>query len=106
MKMAVFWVVGLLRRVVWYKFTDVAEVLAASIMRAILITEAASISKTSVNFYQITRRNNPEDTIFRSKFKRNMRQSTNKSITETVHAIKRTCEQSLGNWVNKRSAAL
>jgi hypothetical protein len=32
MKMAVFW---LLRLVVWYKFTDVSEVLAASIIREI-----------------------------------------------------------------------
>jgi hypothetical protein len=32
----------LLRRIVWQKFTDVSEVLAASIIRAI----------TSVNFYQ------------------------------------------------------
>jgi hypothetical protein len=31
-----------------------------------LMMEAASISETSVNFYQITRRNNPEDSHLRS----------------------------------------
>jgi hypothetical protein len=38
--------------------------LAASIIRVImdaLIMEAASTSETSVNFYQTTRRKNPED---------------------------------------------
>jgi hypothetical protein len=50
----------MLRRVVWYKFTDISEVLAASIIRAMMM-EAASISETSVNFYQTTQRNIPED---------------------------------------------
>jgi hypothetical protein len=37
-------------------------VLAAFIIRAIaLMMEAASTSETSVNFFQTTRRNNPED---------------------------------------------
>jgi hypothetical protein len=49
-----------LRRVIWYNFTDVLEVLAASIIMA-MIMEAASTSETSVNVYQTTRRNNPED---------------------------------------------
>jgi hypothetical protein len=40
-------------------------VLAASIIRAIIaMMDAASTSETSVNFYQTTRRNNPEDSIF------------------------------------------
>jgi hypothetical protein len=43
MKMAVFWV-----------FTQ--HILAIALMM-----EAASISETSVNFYQTTQRNNPED---------------------------------------------
>jgi hypothetical protein len=34
----------MLRRVVWYKFTDVSEVLAASIVSIALMMEAASIS--------------------------------------------------------------
>jgi hypothetical protein len=36
-------------------------VLAASIIRAMMMMEAASTSGTSANFYQTTRRNNPED---------------------------------------------
>jgi hypothetical protein len=44
----------LLRRVVWYKFTDVSEVLAASIIEA-MWSLTASTSETSVNFYQTTR---------------------------------------------------
>jgi hypothetical protein len=39
---------------------DVSEVFAASIIRAIvLMMEAASTSKTSINFYQTSRRNKP-----------------------------------------------
>jgi hypothetical protein len=49
-----------LRRVVWQKFTDDSEVLAASIIRAII---AASTSETPVNFCQTTLRNNPEEVI-------------------------------------------
>jgi hypothetical protein len=41
-----------MRRAVWKKFTDVAEVLAASITRIALMMEVASTSETSVNFYQ------------------------------------------------------
>jgi hypothetical protein len=44
----------MLRRVVWQKFTDVSEVLA---------TEAVSTSETSINFYQTTQRNIPEDDL-------------------------------------------
>jgi hypothetical protein len=40
-------------------FTNVSEVLAASIIGAMM--EAANISETSVNFYQTARRNNLED---------------------------------------------
>jgi hypothetical protein len=39
----------MLHHLVWKKFTDVSEVLAASIIA--LVMEAASTSKTSVNFY-------------------------------------------------------
>jgi hypothetical protein len=47
-------------------FTDISEVLAASIIRAnraiiSLMMEAARTSETSVNVYQNTPRNNPED---------------------------------------------
>jgi hypothetical protein len=44
---------------VWQKFTNISEVLAASIIRA-MIMEAESTSETSVN-YQTTQHNNPED---------------------------------------------
>jgi hypothetical protein len=58
--MTVLW---MKRRVVWQKFTDVSEVLAASIIRAIiaLMMEASSTCETSVSFCQTTRCNNPED---------------------------------------------
>jgi hypothetical protein len=49
----------MLHHVIWYKFTSVSEVLAASIIA--LIMEAASTSETSVNFYQTTWHNIPED---------------------------------------------
>jgi hypothetical protein len=51
----------LLRRVVWQTFTNVPEVLAASIIRAIALKAATSTSEMSVTFYQTTRRNNSED---------------------------------------------
>jgi hypothetical protein len=56
--------------VLWKEFTDVSDVLPASTIRDLmmkaasigaLIMEVASISETSVNFYQTARRNNPED---------------------------------------------
>jgi hypothetical protein len=53
---------GILHRVVWYKFTSVSEVLAATIIRAM---EAAGFSETSVNIYQTTRRSIPEDSHIR-----------------------------------------
>jgi hypothetical protein len=49
----------LLRRIIWWKFIDVLEVLSAIIIA--LMMEAASTSETSENFYQIIRRNKPED---------------------------------------------
>jgi hypothetical protein len=52
---------GLLRRVVLSKFTDVSEVLFAYNKLIALMMEAESTSETSVNFYQTTRRNIPED---------------------------------------------
>jgi hypothetical protein len=54
----------MLRRVVWLEFTHVSEMFAASIIA--LIMEAASTSEKSVNFYQTTRRNIPEDSHLRS----------------------------------------
>jgi hypothetical protein len=54
---------GLLNRLVWYKFTDVSEVLVF-VHRHLLFaqnTKAAGISETSVNFYQTRQGNNLED---------------------------------------------
>jgi hypothetical protein len=41
--------------------TDVSEELTASITRAMSVMETVSSSETSVNIYQISRRNIPED---------------------------------------------
>jgi hypothetical protein len=53
----------MLRLVVWSKFTDVSEVLAVPIIRAMstVMMEAASISETSLNVCQTARLNVPED---------------------------------------------
>jgi hypothetical protein len=49
---------------------DVSEVCAASIIRAMMM-EAAHTSETSVNFYQTTRRYNPEDSHLNSRRREN-----------------------------------
>jgi hypothetical protein len=78
MKMPVFWVLVPCSLVeVYQRFRgpcflhhqgDVLEVLAASIIRAIaLMMEAARTSETLGNFYQTTRRNNPEDSHLHTK---------------------------------------
>jgi hypothetical protein len=55
----------MLRRVVLSKFTDVSDVLTASIMKAIsLMMEAVRTSDMSVDLYEITRRNIPQDKLF------------------------------------------
>jgi hypothetical protein len=47
---------------------------SASIIRAIsLMMEAASTSETSVNFYQTTRRYNPEDSHLQTCCRENLR---------------------------------
>jgi hypothetical protein len=46
-----------------YKFTDVSEVLAACINRALLVEEVGT-SEPSVEFYQTGRRNVPEESNF------------------------------------------
>jgi hypothetical protein len=48
----------MLRRAVYEKFTDVSVVLTAAL---IFLMEAVSNSDMSVNVYQTTRRNIPED---------------------------------------------
>jgi hypothetical protein len=53
---------------VWLEFSDVSEVLVASIIRAMsliaLMMEAASTSETSVNFYHTTRSTTHKTAIF------------------------------------------
>jgi hypothetical protein len=53
-----------LRREISYRLTDVSEV-HASISR--LMVEAAGTSGTSVNFYETTQRNTPEDNHIKYK---------------------------------------
>jgi hypothetical protein len=58
---------------------EVLEVLAASIRALIpLMMEAACTSKLSVNFYQITRRNNPEDSLLHTRRCENLKSHVNK----------------------------
>jgi hypothetical protein len=61
---------GFLRHVVWYKSTEVSEVLAASIISALMM-EAANTSETTVYFYQTTRHNSPEDSHFYTRRREN-----------------------------------
>jgi hypothetical protein len=61
----------MLRRVVWYKFTDVSEVLIASIIIAMMI-EAASTSEMLLNLYQTTRRNVPQDDHLHTRRRENL----------------------------------
>jgi hypothetical protein len=71
--MTFFWVK---RRVVWWKFTTVSEVLAASIIRAMIMMmmmEAERTSEIMVNFYQTTRRYNPEDSHLRTHRRENLK---------------------------------
>jgi hypothetical protein len=69
--MAVFWVVVPCSLVVTY----VSEVLAASIIRAIiaLMLEAGTTSETLVNFYQTTRRYNPDDSNLHTHRRENLK---------------------------------
>jgi hypothetical protein len=64
--------------VVEEKITNVSEVLAASIIRApssliSLMMEAAMTSEMLVNFYQTTRRYNPEDSHLRTHRRENLK---------------------------------
>jgi hypothetical protein len=58
---------------VWYKFTNVPEVPAASIIITALMIEAARTSESLVNFYQATRRYNPEDSHLRTHRRENLK---------------------------------
>jgi hypothetical protein len=68
---------GFLRHVVWYKFTDVSEVLAATIRVMAMMMESASTFQTSVDFYQTTWRNKPEDSHFHARRRENLKSQLN-----------------------------
>jgi hypothetical protein len=68
--MAVFWIVT--PCILVEKFTDVLEVLAASIIIA-LMTKAASTSEASVNFYQTTQRNKTENSHLHTRRRENLK---------------------------------
>jgi hypothetical protein len=61
----------MLRRVVWLNFTDVSEVLIASIIRA--MSEAVSTSEALVSLYQTTRRYIPEDSHLHARRRENLK---------------------------------
>jgi hypothetical protein len=63
MKVVVFWTVATSSVV---KLADVSEELVT------LVMEASSNSETSANFYQTTRRKNPEDSHFHTRHRENM----------------------------------
>jgi hypothetical protein len=48
--------------------------------RITLITEAASTSETSINFYQTTRRKNPEDNHLHTRRRENPKSHKNNSV--------------------------
>jgi hypothetical protein len=64
-------------------FTDVSGVLAASIIKATIValmTEVKSTSETSVNFYQTTWRNIPEDSHLHTRRRENLKSHNEKYI--------------------------
>jgi hypothetical protein len=63
---------GFLPHAVYRNFTDVSEVLADSVIRA-MVTEAETTSETSENFYRTARRNNPEGSQLRIRRLENLR---------------------------------
>jgi hypothetical protein len=91
-------------------------VLAASIIKAInLMMEEASTSVTSVNFYQTTWHNNPEDSHLRTccceKLKSQLLKSSNKSITTIsvlvrgdlvyIHHSEKLIEEEISHYYDK-----
>jgi uncharacterized protein YkwD len=75
--------------VVCQKLTDVSEVLAASMIKAMLalMMEAASTSKTSVNVYQNTRRGIPEDNHLQLAFNQHHTLSKNIAPKSCTHFL-------------------
>jgi hypothetical protein len=84
----------MLHRVVWQKFPDVSEVLAASIIRARMM-EATITSETSVNFYQTTKLNIRVlmmEAASTSETSVNFCQTTRRNIPEVSHLHSHRCE--------------
>jgi hypothetical protein len=61
----------MLRRVIWYKLTEVSGLLSASTIA--LMLKPASTSEASVIFYQTTRRNNREDSHLHTRRRENLK---------------------------------
>jgi hypothetical protein len=61
-----------LNHIVWQQFTDVSDILAASIIIALMI-EAASTSEMSVNFYHTIQCYNPEDSHLHTRRHKNFK---------------------------------
>jgi hypothetical protein len=79
MKTAVFWDVAPCNLV---KSTDVSEMLGDVITRAVM--EAGSTSETSVNYYQTTRSNIPEDSHLLTRRRENFVSRLN-GVMSSVH---------------------
>jgi hypothetical protein len=65
--------------------TDVSEVLAASIVMAMTHRPdggGRGIFETSVNFYQTTRRNNPEGSHLRTRCRKNLKSHLINSVVQ------------------------
>jgi hypothetical protein len=74
----------MLRRVVWYKFTDFSDMLAASIIRAIALMMETASTKMSENFCQTTRRNKPEDSHLHTRRRENLKSHITKILQEVI----------------------
>jgi hypothetical protein len=78
-KMAVFWVVAPCSLVEGYRrFKNACCLLIA------LMLEAARTSETLVNFYQTTRRCNPEDSHLRTHHRENLKSYEAETVSETT----------------------
>jgi hypothetical protein len=76
LKMAVFWVVAPCSLVeIYRRFRDACCLYNQGDQASIiaLITEGASTSETSANFYQTTRRNNPKDSHLHTRRRENLK---------------------------------
>jgi hypothetical protein len=82
----------MLRRVVSYKLTNVTEMLATSIIRAM---EAVNTSETSVSFYETTWRNSPEDSHLHTRHPENLK--SHKMIPNAANKYWRSCNAHLQN---------